>query len=52
MTLDAELRTLSAERAKLNSERPAAPSGLIFWLVRRDIERGGTSFRADSEISQ
>jgi hypothetical protein len=45
--LAAELQKLSEERAQLSAEKPAAPSGLIFWLVRRDIERGRTSFRAD-----
>ncbi len=45
--LVAKVEALGSEKTSLNREKPTAPSGVIYLLAKREIERGHTEHEVD-----
>jgi hypothetical protein len=43
----AKVEALGSEKTSLNREKPTAPSGVIYLLAKREIERGHTEHEVD-----
>jgi len=46
----AKLEAFGSEKTSLNREKPRAPSGVIYWLAKREIKAGHAEHEVDKSL--